>query len=472
MIENSLAYQTLLRSLKRLIPAQIFSDSFAQKICRTLLTALIFSVFLIPRVTLHLLGTPYALDLRAEDLVMALLLCAVVYLDLTRSHPVLEPTGTSSVEFYFLLFLVAAQISIFAGMAEKNLDKPLLSGLYLLKWTEYFCVFFVSRKIIRTGEDCRFYLSVFFLLGIILALYGYVEYFFHTKSYIRYYRLYERFPFYGDANHIGAFYVLWISFFTGLYTVKEDVPFRRILLPSLILVFIPFLGCQSRKSLLSLAAAFAAGFLMTRRRKRLAFVMLILTVAFVFLTPPHILMRFHHQPADNTAPALVEADGSAESLFGANTGFNSDADFYTGPDSDQIAFYLHTWRWMLRGTEKYFLWGCGMGARHRLVYESQYVLLLSETGLTGLLLFLLLCFSPLKTLGLRQKKAGLKEGTALGWRMALIGIMVHNITCVSLSVVKIAFPFWFLTALVLKIHAISSGSMTPEPLLKSNHTNF
>lgn len=453
MIEKSLTFQFLSRVSAPLAAAVRRRKIRTGRAPLFVLAFMLFCVFFIPRLSLPVPGLAYAVDLRMEDfLFLALLVLA--FIRRTENIPENLMPPEASPQIYFTLFLAAASVSILAGLFAGTIDKPWLSLLYLLKWVEYAGLFFLSLWLIRTREDCVFLTRVFFGLGLALALYGYAEYGMRARYSLSYYRLYERFPFYGDANHAGAFFVIWIAFFTALFLRQESLRRRLFLLAGLVFVWIPFLGCQSKKSLLALAASFAVCFILSPARRRLVPLFLIFAAAGLFLTPGHFVMRFHKPPVQSAAlPA--QGQKSPETLFAQNRGFGSDeAEFYTGPDADQAALFLTTWRWMLRGTEPMILWGCGLGARHRSLYESQYVLLLSETGFTGLIFFILLCLSPLKTVWPARNAGGFAGAAAQGWILALAGLLVHNLTCISLSVVKVAVPFWVLTAVVLRAAAL------------------
>ena len=110
--------------------------------------------------------------------------------------------------------------------------------------------------------------------------------------------------------------------------------------------------------------------------------------------------------------------------------------------------------------DKFFIFGSGLGVRHRLFYESQYVMTLTETGVVGMVSYLLLMLAPLRAVWGKLKNK-ISSGAFLGYCMAWVGIMVHSLSCVSLTVVKIAIPFWMLSGIVLGLCEQKSSGESP-----------
>ena len=386
------------------------------------MAALLFSCVFIPRISVGSIGGFYSIDLRTDDILVALL--ALLGGWLWAKGRVL-PTF-SFTEKAFLGFLIAAEISIFNGLWIKTIDKPLVSFLYLVKWFEYFLVFVLASGFARTRDNSRFFLKAFFFLGIAMAAYGWWEYFSPAAKavYPNYYRLFERPPFQGDANHIGGLLVLWIGFVMGLFLKSPSRFWCGIFLAALIFAFFPLLWTYSRKSYFSLAGIFAFAFVFLSGRKRLVFV----ACVFVLL-------------------GLLFPTRLAERLLDLGEAFTS-----TDPFHSSVAGDWSMWNRALWNFDRFWLFGSGWGSRHRLFYESQYVLVLAETGLLGLLAFLVLCGALVRQwFSLRSyPERGEVRGTAAGWLLAFIGILIHNFSCVSWTVAKIAIPFWFLTAVTFR----------------------
>lgn len=395
------------------------------------MAALLLSCVFVPRISVGTLGGFYSIDLRIDDILAALL--ALLGWGLWAKGAV-RP-AFSFIVTAFLGFLIVAEISIFNGLLFRTIDKPLVSFLYLVKWFEYFLVFVLAGAFIRTPQDSRFLLRAFFLLGIAVAAYGYWEYFSPTAKavYPNYYRLFERPPFQGDANHIGGLLVLWMGFVTGLFLKSPSRFWSGIFLAALLFAFFPLIWTYSRKSYFSLAGIFAFGLLFLGGRKRLVF----MACVFVLL-------------------GLLLPTRLAERLLDLGEAFTS-----TDPFHSSVAGDWSMWKRALWNFDRFWLFGSGWGSRHRLFYESQYVLVLAETGLLGLSAFLVLCGALVRQwVSLRpHKNGGEAQGTAAGWLLAFVGILIHNFSCVSWTVAKIAIPFWLLTAVAFRhLHELKQNA--------------
>ncbi len=419
--QESCTFQFLLKGVSHL--PVISNDLFRKRmfsLAKWLLLAVLFSSIFVPRFSIASLASFYRIDLRMEDL----LIFAVVVL-LFWAGRFKSLSASTLLERAFLIFLLACQISILNGFFMRTIDKPFMSLLYLMKWVEYFLVFVISIRLVSGSKESSFFLRAFYLLGIAVACYGFWEHFFPFAKavYPNYYRLFERPPFHGDANHIGGFLVLWMGFFTGRFLKTESRREQVVLLFSLLLTFFVLIWTYSRKSYFALAGALLVAFLFSGGRRRLL-VLISLFILSGFLLPTRLGERLLD---------LAEAFSSTDPLHSSWAG------------------NLSMWKEAFWNFDHFFLFGAGLGSRHRLFYESQYVLVLTETGLAGMVAFLLLCLAPVREVlhFLRRSLAVNDRGMAVGYMVGFLGLAIHNFSCVSWTVSKIAIPFWFLTALVL-----------------------
>ena len=384
------------------------------------LAALVVASLFAPRFMLGSLSLSYQVYVRPDDLLFVLLLGMVLPGMLKKED---SGWGMASIEKAFVFFLMVCAVSILNGFYFRTIDKPLVSLLYLAKWTQYFLLFAITARLSMNKQATRFFLAVFFLSGILVSIYGYTEYFSpHAKAlYPNYYRLFERPPFHGDANHIGGFLVFWIAFFSGLFLKEKNPRKTLLLLVGLLFVFFPMIWTYSRKSYLALGATFSIFFMIVPERKKMLWLLSLFVLA-----------------------GLLFPTRLAERLI--------DLGDFTGSDPFHASWTadIAVWQRSLWNFSRFFVFGAGWGARHRLFYESQYLMILTETGLVGFSCFLFLCLSLVRqafSYWVRFSKT--PDGAMLfGWFMAFMAFMFHSFSCVSWTVSKMAVPFWFLTAFV------------------------
>lgn len=83
-------------------------------------------------------------------------------------------------------------------------------------------------------------------------------------------------------------------------------------------------------------------------------------------------------------------------------------------------------------------------------------MILAETGFLGFISFLFLILSPFREvlrLWPSPEASPESKGAAWGWCLGFAGMLVHNISCISWSIVKASIPYWFLAGAVLSYFA-------------------
>ncbi len=421
IFQTSLVFQRLSRAAGRLSLGSLISQERILSLTRGLLVILLFSSAFMPYLLVGSIDS-FRIELRGEDVMLPAIL---VFLFWSLMKPKVSSPEVPSVERAFLWFLLAAEMSIFSGFFLRTIDKPLGSLLYLLKWIEYFLIFIVTVRLTEGEKSEKLFLSSFFLLGIAVAGYGYWEQFFPapTGVHFHYYRLFERFPFHGSANHIGGLFVVWLGFFTGLFLKTENRRERVVLLISLLFVFVPLLWTYSRKSYFALAGMLGLAFFIPKSRKKLLFLAALFTIL-----------------------GLVLPTRLSDRLTELGETFSSSDPFHSSWAGNWVQWKRAFWNF-----DRLFLFGSGLGSRHRLFYESQYVLTLAEMGLLGFSAFVYLGLTLIRegAARLRLSLTAREKGIALGWLLGFAGLLIHSTSCVSWTVSKVGVPFWFLSGLVM-----------------------
>ena len=103
----------------------------------------------------------------------------------------------------------------------------------------------------------------------------------------------------------------------------------------------------------------------------------------------------------------------------------------------------------------------GYGITGYAFMDAQYPRVLAETGVLGLVTFLILMVAIFKNalLAYRQTSDPLYGGIALGYLAGFMAMLVHGIGSNTFIIVRIMEPFWFLTAMIIMIPTIEKGEV-------------
>ncbi len=414
-VEESFFAKAVGKIVRFLVPSALRT----RRVIAWLLTLTVFAAVFIPRVMLGSAAGHYSIDLRAEDSVLFLAVLLSWGMSETSEAAAWE---TVWIERVFLIFLGVALLSVFLGIHRGTIDKPFVSLLYVVKWCEYFLVFSLAAQLARDFRHQQLFLQAFFVLGAAAVLYGFFEYFRPDGKavYPNYYRLFERPPFHGDANHMGGLISLWMALAAGVCFTLRQKKWAVLAGAGVLAAFFPLIWTFSRKSYFALAGALSLAIFLPIKRRRWLWLLALMVCAGLLL-PTRLVSR-----VADLGEVLTETD----------------------PYHSSWAGNLDMWRRSFVNFDKLFFFGAGLGARHRLFYESQYVLIVSETGVVGALAYAALVGGPGLLALRRLRKTGretLRRGLWIGWLLGWVVILLHSFSCVSLTISKMAIPWWFLT---------------------------
>ncbi|MBW1802829.1 MAG: hypothetical protein JRJ85_19115 [Deltaproteobacteria bacterium] len=112
---------------------------------------------------------------------------------------------------------------------------------------------------------------------------------------------------------------------------------------------------------------------------------------------------------------------------------------------------LFSWRAASRDWIKHPILGFGVTG-YRFV-DAQYIRVLMETGLLGLILFFLLLSKIFKQAYIVFKESidPFEKGLTMGFLAGFVGLLFHSIGANTFIIVRIMEPFWFVTAMVVML---------------------
>lgn len=375
------------------------------------------------------------LVLRIEDLILsAVTLAWFARTALFKELGIIRKTPLNAAIFAYIASLILATLfGVFFGNV-----RPLRGFFFILKYLEYFFVFFITINQLREPQQLRRLLTTAFITCAIASMIGISQ----IPSGDRVAAPFE--GQYGEPNTFGGYLVFMLALILGLALTVNRLPVRIGWFAFGGLVSIPLLYTLSRSSWLAAVPMLLTLILLSRRRL-LLIIPLALAVAFGPALLPEVVIKRYRYTLDEKYDRGDYRLGSAR--------------FDTSTSARLETFEFGFKAWMQR---PFF----GYGVTGFTFMDAQYIRILVEAGLIGLSAFLWLVWRIFRSSwNTYQQAAGTPyEGLSLGYIAGAIAIMVHGVGANTFMIVRIMEPFWYVTGIITVLPSIVARQGTALPL--------
>jgi O-antigen ligase len=407
---------------------------------------LIFSMLLSPEILAGGTGgnsLNRGVTLRLEDLLLV-----VIGLSWFAKNAVMKELGlflktplNQPILFYMLACVLSTGLGVMAGRVELK-----TGALYVLKYFEYFIVFFMTVNHSRNSAQLKRFVFCLFLTAFIVSVIGILQ----IPSVDR-----VSAPFEGPGGEPNTFggYLLFVGTVAAGIAAKTNRPkTRRLLLLLIACMLPPFFFTLSRSSYLALIpACFVLAFMTERRFIIVGLLAIGLLLSPLFL-PTIVKQRILHTFNQPEEPGQI--------TFG-------DLRLDTSTSAR-----LQSWEDALQAFCKHpFL---GYGVTGYTFVDSQLPRVLTETGLLGLSAFGYLLYSifKLSLRRLREISDIFYRGIIMGFLAGFVGLMVHSIGTNTFIIVRIMEPFWFFLGIITVLPMIEPGKRSMTASLRRPNLNL
>ena len=430
------AHSTALRMLLYLGLLIIFMLTFIKP--EWGLYILIFSMLLSPEVLIgDTARTSLArgVTLRLEDLLLV-----VIGLSWLARNAVLKDIGLflkTPLNRPIFFYVVACMLSTGFGFMAGRLE--LKTGvLYVLKYCEYFIVFFMMVNHVRNRAQVKRFVLFLFLTALIVAVIGILQIPGGERLSA---------PFEGEGGEPNTFggYLLFIGMTAAGLAIKiKDARMRYLLLFFILCLLPPFFFTQSRSSYLALIPAGMTLAFMTEKRViiiGLVSVALMLSPLFLPSVVTQRILYTFNQPRE--PDQIIIGDVRLDTSTSAR---------------------LQSWRNALRDFQKHPI--LGYGVTGYAFVDAQFPRVLVETGVFGLAAFLYLLYSVFRLAlhQLRETEEPYYRGLITGFIAGFVGLVVHAIGVNTFIIVRIMEPFWFFVGIITVLPMLAREEPAPHPL--------
>ena len=400
------------------------------------LLLLIFSMLLSPEINLAgLAGSGRNIVLRYDDILLL-----IIFLSWLAKAAIIKDKPLvfrSPVQNPILLYTAVCVISTAFGVMGGRIQWE-IAVFYLLKYVEYFLLYFMAFNLIESKEEVRRYLKAGAIVAAIVTVYA-VWYYFNAGPGARASTPFEAplgNPSESEPASLGGYYLLVFGLIFG---VISEMPFKNFIwsfaamgamLPAFILTL-------SRASYIGLFFSCAAAIFFSRQRRLFLIVVAALGVLAVSFSP--------------------FLSGRAKSRVQETYTGSQAATVFSTPVGDirleeSAALRVRSWQ------RSVFFWLpknvlIGNGVTGVGLSDAQLPLVIAETGIIGTVFWIwmiVVCFKVSWRL-YRASADPFVRALSLGYVIGLIGLLWQSVGVNTFIIVRIMEPFWFLTAIVMKL---------------------
>ena len=335
------------------------------------------------------------------------------------------------IAYYIIICLVSTLFgSLFGRVALKT------GFFYVLKYFEYMIIYFMVTNLLESKRQAKRYLwamlvtcAIVSVIGISqIPLGGRVTAPFEGAS--------------GEPNTFGGYLVFMMSITFGLFLTSPSFRNQLIFGSLIILIAIPLFYTQSRTSYLAAIPSLLTFLYLSKKRAWVLAAVFLIVLSLPYVTPRIAKERISYtftQGLDRTD--VVEIGGIKL-------------------DTSTSA-RVNSWKAASRDWINHPFLGYGVTG-YRFV-DAQYVRVITETGILGLISFLFLITTlARKAYGIFKSATDFfEEGVAIGFLAGFLGLLFHAIGANTFIIVRIMEPFWFMTAILISISGLKEDNSEP-----------
>jgi len=361
-----------------------------------------------------------AVVLRFDDVFLGVIFISwLVHTAIFKKLGLLKSTPINKNIYYYLgVYIISTGIGVL-----ENIVLFKKAFFYILKFVEYFLLFFMVSNFVSVKEHVkRVLISVSFVF-VLVVVYGYTQVGFGRVSC----------PFdVGEPSTFGAYVILLMGLFLGMLMYAPSLFWRAIFLLLFLFPIKPLLYSYSRASYLAFFPMTAFPVIFSKKKSFIVIAVYILSILLLLkLLPESVKQRVKETFITDPQTGHVTFEESSQARINKWR---------------EVLFYHFPKRPLLG-------WGVtGVG-----FIDSQYFRILGETGLVGVVVFLWLLYAIYRSLfkNLSIVNEWWEKGFLLGLLSGYTGLLFHALTSNTFIIVRVMEPFWLLVALGMMLPGLS-----------------
>lgn len=338
------------------------------------------------------------------------------------------------------VYMVICVVSTLLGVLNGHV-RPTTGFFFVLKYFEYFFVFFMVVNHVRSHQEVVRLVVAVLAVGLLISLYAIYQ----IPSGQR-----ASAPFEGESgepNTLGGYLVFLLAIMTGLLLHIQIGPLRIALLVLSGFAILALMATLSRSSYLAGAVLLMSVGLTQWRRPRVVTVLLLIIALIPIFAPPNVKQRVN------------------ETFFGRQYG----GEIKVGKVGLDLSTTerLKSWAYVLKDWVHDPI--LGRGITGYAWADAQYVKIIGETGLAGLVTFVVIIYRLWRCAreSFLSQTDPFAKGLAHGFLLGLVAMLAHGIGANTFIIIRIMEPFWLCAGLVMLLPTLANearlSSASQEP---------
>lgn len=378
------------------------------------------------------------LSFRMDDILLVViglswLVKNILYRELAlfRDTPLNRPIAV-----YMVVCVVATLIGSLLGHV-----RPVTGFFFVLKYFEYFFVFFMVVNHVRNERQVVSLVVALLAVGLVISLYAIYQ----IPSGQR-----ATAPFEGEVgepNTLGGYLVFLLAVMAGLALHIKTGPIRILLLVLGGFAVLALMATLSRSSYLAGGVLLMAIGVTQWRRPRVLTLLLLVVALIPLLAPANVKERV------------------GETFFGRQYG----GEIHIGGVALDLSTTerVNSWAYVLKDWVRHPV--LGKGVTGYAWADAQYVKILGETGLAGLVAFAFIIYRLWRCAreSFLTETDPFAKGLAHGFLLGLVALLAHGIGANTFIIIRIMEPFWLCAGLVMILPTLSQRSAVPAPAARA-----
>ncbi|VAW48336.1 hypothetical protein MNBD_GAMMA03-2083 [hydrothermal vent metagenome] len=390
------------------------------------MTLLIFAMLLSPELSLGAISKQRAVVIRVEDLLIVVF--SLAWLAKTTTHGKIGFITKTPINRWIGFYISIFVLSTIMGMTSERL-KAMTGIFYILKYLEYFFIYYLVCGLLKNKMQVKFYLKAFIITFAIVNIYAFLQ----IGSADRVSAPFEGEI--GEPNTLGGYQILLLGIIIGILTHVKSLKWRLPLVGLTFFSLVPFAFTLSRASYMSILPMYFTLIFFNKFKTRnilIGFFIIFVILSFFFF-PKNIKERIAY-----TFVAQEQETIKPVEIGGVTLGSSASARI-----QDWVRLFH---KWKKRPFFGYGITGAGF-------VDSQFIRTLVELGLVGFSAFIgLLIVIFRRVLWIyRNTQDDWYKGIALGFLAGHVGMIFHATTANTFILIRIMEPYWFLAAIVMMI---------------------